>query len=121
MIGIRVAIVTMPPIIADLALSALRERAAVTMCAAYPARAQAAAKLGADDPDLVLLGLARGEDTRFAAGLARPLSRAVIVALSRDGHRAILVRGFHPPRIFADVSLSDLTDAVIAALARPRI
>ena len=112
MASIRAAVVTMPPIVAELLTTLFADLVDLDVVACFLDRASAQAELGALTPDLVLLGLEAGESDAAANHLLTRLPRARVIALAHDG-RSISVHEMRPHRtVLADIS----TDELVAVL-----
>ena len=110
----RVAIVTVPPLFADILREVLARRLAIEIVVQIDRRSRLEQRLRAARPDFILIGLRRGETDAVALSILTALPNAKVVAFSNDFHR-VWIHQMQPHRTeMHDFSL----DAMIALLKR---
>ena len=111
----RVAIVTIPPLLADILREVLGGQVAIEIVAQVGRRARLEQRLRAAGPDFVFIGLRPGESDTVARGLLTALPGAKIIAFSSDVHH-VSVHQMRPHR----TELHDFSkEALIALLKAP--
>jgi DNA-binding NarL/FixJ family response regulator len=111
----RVAIVTVPPLFADILREALAGQVAIEIVVQIGRCSRLKQRLRAARPDFILIGLRRGETDAVALSILTALPDAKVVAFSNDLHR-VWVHQIQPYCTeMHDFSL----DAMIALLKRP--
>ena len=110
----RVAIVTIPPLFADILRQVLAGQGAIEIVAQIDRRSRLERRLRAARPDFILIGLRHGETDAVALSILTALPDTKVVAFSNDFHR-VWVHQMQPHRTeMHDFSL----DAMIALLKR---
>ena len=111
----RVAIVTVPPLFADILREVLARQVAIEIVVQIDRRSRLEQRLRAARPDFILIGLRRGETDAVALSILTALPDAKVVAFSNDLHR-VWVHQIQPHCTeMHDFSL----DAMIALLKTP--
>lgn len=111
----RVAIVTIPPLLADILREVLAGQVAIEIVAELGRRPRLEQRLRAKRPDFVLIGLRPGESDTIARRLLTVLPCAKIIAFSGDIKR-VWVHQMRPDRS----ELHDFSrEALIALLKGP--
>lgn len=110
MVRITAVIVSMPPLLADIIRQVLTARAPIEVVAEIGSRSELAQRLRVLNPDLVLIGLERGETDRLCRSLLGDLPSATVIAVSNDA-RSAYVHEMRPTRVVKnDVSPASLAD-----------
>jgi hypothetical protein len=109
----RVAIVTIPPLLADILREVLAGGVAIEIIAQIGRRTRLEQRLRAARADLVLIGLRRGESDTIAQGILTALPGAKIIAFSSDIHR-VWVHQMRPHR----TELHDFSREALIALLK---
>ena len=115
MIAIRTAIVTMSPMLRDIVKELPTGRERLEIIAELTDRDLLADRLKAILPDLVLIGLARGESDRIARSILMALPRSRVIALSSAGRHVYI----HEMRSHRTALCDASATAVIRALGSP--
>ena len=92
MARIRVAIVTMAPLLSGLIGAALTGPATIEVVADFATRGEAKERLTAVAPDVVLVGLRPGESGQICRTLLRLVPDAKVIGVSTDARAAHLHR-----------------------------
>lgn len=111
----RVAIVTIPPLLADILREVLAGHLAIEIVAQIVRRTRLEQRLRAARPDIVLIGLRRGESDAVARSLLIALPAAKIIAFSGDVQH-VWVHQMRPYRI----ELHDFSPEALIALLKSR-
>jgi len=114
--AIRTAVVTMSPMLRDIVQELPPGRLRLEIVAEFTTRDLLCDRLKAILPDVVLIGLARGETDRIARSILAALPRSRVIAFSSAGSH-VYIHEMRPHRI----ALSDASaTAVIRALRSPQ-
>jgi DNA-binding NarL/FixJ family response regulator len=87
---LRTVTVTITPLLGDIISQVVAEHAPIDVVSRLDSRDQLELRLPTLAPDLVLVGLRKGESGAIALALRSAVPRAKVVALSHDGHHAYL-------------------------------
>ncbi len=113
MISIRTVTITMPPLFRDLITASIARHGNVDVIAELDTRDAIEQRLQSLAPQLVLIGLGRGEGDAIGPALARFVPNAKVIAFSSDGRHAFVHRMHQPREILLDISPQQLIDAVL--------
>jgi chemotaxis response regulator CheB len=114
--AIRTAVVTMSPLLRDIVKELPTGRVRLQIVADLTTRDLLLDRLKTILPDVVLIGLARGETDRIARSILAALPRSRVIAFSSAG-RQVYIHEMRPHR----TALSDASaSAVIRALWSPQ-
>jgi hypothetical protein len=116
-----VAVVTLPPVIADIAVSALLGHAQLDIIARFESRAGILPALQILAPELILFGLRPAEPTAPARLLRALVAPVAIIAFAPDGRDASLHEMRPTRRTYKNVSPRDLVRIITRAGAPPRV
>ena len=109
----RVAIVTIPPLLADILREVLAGQVAIEIVAQIDRRSRLEQRLRAARPNFVLVGLRRGESDAIARSILTALPNAKVIVFSRDVHR-VWVHQMRPHR----TELLDFSREALIALLK---
>jgi chemotaxis response regulator CheB len=112
----RVAIVTIRPLLADILREILTGQMAIEIVAQIGRRTRLEQRLRDAHPDLVLIGLRRGESDAIAQGILTALPGAKIIAFSSDLH-CVWVHQMRPHR----TELHDFSKEALIGLLKASI
>jgi hypothetical protein len=108
--------VTISPLLAALVVQAVSPSIDLRVLANLTEREGLAERLLPLDPDLVVIGIERGEGDAVGAGLLQPLPRAKIVLISSDGRMAV-IHEMRPHRtVLLDFSPDNFRRAVLGVI-----
>lgn len=107
----RAAIVSIPPLLADIVREILSNRKTIEFVACGGRRRGLDKRVSVLSPDIVLIGLRRGETDAIALAILNALPKATVVAISSDVRRAS-VHKMRPIRC----ELHDLSKEALIAL-----
>jgi hypothetical protein len=111
----RAVMVTIPPLLADIIRQVLAGRVAIEFAAEIRHRKRLEARLLRLQPELVLIGLRRGEDDTIGRTVLGTVPRAKVIVFSHDASNAY-VREMRPHR----TELQDLSiEALFSFLSPP--
>ena len=113
MAAIRTVMVTMPPIFRDLIAELMAGRRNLEVVGNLGARDGLEERLRALEPDLILIGLGKGEGDEIGLPLVRLLPNAKVIAFSGDGRDAFVHRIHAQRTALLDVSAQALIDAIM--------
>jgi chemotaxis response regulator CheB len=119
--SIRAAVVTLSPVIVDIITTLLSSRMALNIVLQMDSRDGIESRLSGLQPDLVLIGLRKGETDVIARDLLRGLPSTTIIALTSDGSDAFLHYLRPHRRALRDISPHLLIRSILASLARATI
>lgn len=108
--AIRTATVALAPMFRDLIIEFIASRRPLHVIAAFDDSGGIEAQLRAAAPDLILLGLRRGQDDGAALALAALAPQ--LIAFSHDRRDAFVYRGQQRRRDLIDFSAQMLIDAI---------
>lgn len=112
MIAIRTAVVTMSPMLRDIIKDLPSDDEGIEIVAEFTTRDQLEDQLKAILPDIVLIGLARGETDRVARSVLAVVPGARVIAFSGSG-RHIYIHEMRPHRTaLCDVSAKTVVRAL---------
>ena len=118
--AVRAVMVTTPPLLGDLVKQLVEDRVEVTVIADFASRRALARRLSTLRPDLVVIGLRRGESERVVRSLLALLPAAKVIALWPERRYPLGFELRLHRRAFADASPDDLVDFILGDPDRRR-
>lgn len=115
----RTLFVTVSPLLGEVVAAVLLPRLPLDVIGSLETRENLAARLRAQAPDLVLLGLRHAEPETCAQDVLAALPSAKILAMMENGAQAWLFAAGAPPLGLADLSAHTLVQALAAHLNLP--
>jgi DNA-binding NarL/FixJ family response regulator len=112
---LRTAVVTIPPILGDIIKALLADHFALNLVGQFDSRAEVEEKLPLISPDLIIIGLRKGETDAIGRTLLAIAPLAKVIALSNDGRNAYVHEISAHRLSLTDVSPSELIDAILGA------
>jgi DNA-binding NarL/FixJ family response regulator len=110
--AIRTATIALAPMFRDLITELIASRRRLDVIAEFDDSNGIEARLRAAAPQLILLGLRRGQDDRAAQALAMLVPEAQLIAFSDDRRHAFVYRGRERRIALIDFSAQMLIDAI---------
>jgi hypothetical protein len=104
--------VTITPLLGDIISQVVAVRAPFEIVARLDSRDRLELRLRILAPNLVLIGLRKGEGGAIALSLRNTLPRAKVIALSHDGHQAYLPVPHRHRTTLIDLSPKALIEAI---------
>jgi len=117
----RVAVVTLSPIIVDIITTLLSDRMALRIVLQVDSRDGIEMRLAGLQPNLVLIGLRKGETDVIARELLLGLPSATIISFASDGRNAFLHYTRRHRRALRDITPRVLIRTILARLDRTKI
>jgi DNA-binding NarL/FixJ family response regulator len=111
--AIRTVMITMSPMLRDLVTELMAEHVNVDLVDELDTRDGLEEQLQALVPDLILIGLGRGEGDEIGLSLVRFLPNAKVIAFSSDGRNAFVHRMQPQRTALLDVSPQMLIEAIL--------
>lgn len=112
----RVVFVTIPPLLSELIIEAAREQVPLNLIAQFDERDALAAQLPVLAPDIVLIGLRRGEVDDIGASVLKLTPTAKVLVLSNDCRdiylhevRRTVLRNFSLATLLAELADSEFS------------
>jgi DNA-binding NarL/FixJ family response regulator len=112
---LRTAVVTIPPIFGDIIKALLADHFTLDVVGQFDGRAEAEKQLPLISPDLIIIGLRKGESDAIGRTLLAVAPLAKVIVLSNDGRNAYVHEMRAHRLVLADVSPRALIDAILGA------
>jgi DNA-binding NarL/FixJ family response regulator len=113
--SIRAVTITMQPMLRDLITELIAGHTDVDVIAELDTREAIGQPLQSLAPELVLIGLGKGEGDEIGPLLLGLLPDAKVIAFSSDGRHAFVHRLHRPRTVLPDISPQQLIDTVLGA------
>jgi len=116
--GIRTVFVMLSPLLGDIIRRLTQGRVSIDVIAVINTADSLEERLRELSPELILIGLGRGEDDAIAAAVAAALPGTRLLALSHDAKRIWLHQAGRHRHLLADPSVQELIAAIRGDLDR---
>jgi DNA-binding NarL/FixJ family response regulator len=113
--AIRTVMITMSPMLRDLVTELMAEHVNLDLVGELDSRDGLEEQLQALVPDLILIGLGRGEADEIGLSLVRILPNAKVIAFSSDVRHAFFHRMQPQRTVLLDVSPQMLIDTILGS------
>lgn len=116
--GIRTVLARLPPLLADIIRRLTQGRVSIEVISVIDTLDALEERVHALSPELILIGLDRGEDDAIAVALVAALPGIRVLAISSDAKCISLHQAGRQRRVLVDPSLQDLVAAIRGDLDR---